>query len=560
MSAHSKHTLGRYELIREVARSNDIVYEAWDAVTQRRVAVKVLNIPSSASDAQKSDRKQRFEREARAAARLHHSNIVTLFDYGTEEDQDFLVFEFVEGPTLADKLLQDGPFPSDLAIEYSAQLLSALGYAHTQGVVHRDIKPSNIFVCEGNWLKISDLGIARIESETSVTTDGQIFGTPAYMAPEQVRGLDIDRRVDVWAAGVVLYQMVTGTQPFKGGSVLEIGSSVLNQEPDLELIADPKIRQVVAKALEKDRSKRFQTALEMLLGFKQPVAAPVPAPVSSVAPAPDPPPASPRRGGRTALIWVATCVAAAAFGAGLVSFGNRHNPVQASNTPKYIPPEVDVRKSLQDVLEEAWEHNSLHELAGSSEYRILPVGARADKLDTWCRQTIGKDYLALGQDDRERLVSELQDEFQAEEKLADLNPSQMPLSQNQNSARPLQQAASETIPRVAPITGQSAAAITSSQSVPSNRPAESPTPAETASPDNPAPALSGTQAGVAGAKVADAAPGPGSPGYTYPDQRSHDLDDLEVLRKLNFTPDGPPTIEKGGARLYKGANGTVRIR
>jgi serine/threonine-protein kinase len=263
MSAQSKRTLGRYELIREVARSNDIVYEAWDPVTQRRVAVKVLNLPSSASEAQKVDRKQRFEREARAAARLHHTNIVTLFDYGTEDGQDFLVFEFVEGPTLADKLLQDGPFSSDLCIEYSSQLLSALGYAHSQGVIHRDVKPSNIFVCEGNWLKISDLGIARIESETSVTTDGQIFGTPAYMAPEQVRGLDIDRRVDVWAAGVVLFQMSTGSQPFKGGSVLEIGSSVLNQEPDLDLVTDPKIRQVVAKALNKDPATGGEDGLDL---------------------------------------------------------------------------------------------------------------------------------------------------------------------------------------------------------------------------------------------------------------------------------------------------------
>ncbi len=560
MSAQSKNTLGRYELIREVARSNDIVYEAWDPVTQRRVAVKVLNLPSSASDTQKADRKQRFEREARAAARLHHNNIVTLFDYGTEGGQDFLVFEFVEGPTLADKLLQDGPFSPDLATEYSAQLLSALGYAHSQGVVHRDIKPSNIFVCEGNWLKISDLGIARIESETSVTTDGQIFGTPAYMAPEQVRGLDIDRRVDVWAAGVVLYQMATGSQPFKGGSVMEIGSSVLNQEPDLELIADLKIRQVVAKALEKDPAKRFQTALEMLLAFKQPVALPVSSPAADPVAAPGPPSKAPRRGMKTALIWAATCVAAAGLGAGWVSMTSRHNPVQASNTPRYSPPEVDVRKSLQDVYQEAWEHNSLHDLANTSEYRSLATGAQTDKLDTWCRQTIGKDYLALGQGDRERLVSELQDEFQAEQKLAALNSSQMPLNQNLSLSRPIQPGQVEVAPKNPSLNNPPVPSVTYTQSIPYYPPPESATPAPSPPPENATPPPTGSPAPSSGTKVADAAPGPGSPGYTYPDQRSHDLDDLEVLRKLRFTPDGPPTIEKGGARVYKGSNGTVRIR
>jgi len=318
MAIQPQHTLGRYELIREIARSNDIVYEGWDPDTQRRVAVKVLNIPLGSSDQQKDDRKQRFDREARAAARLHHPNVVTLFDYGTQEGRDFLVFEYIEGPTLADMLLQKGPLPSAVAIQYTTQILSALEYAHSQGVVHRDIKPSNIFVCPSDCLKIADLGIARIESEASVTTDGQIFGTPAYMAPEQVRGIDVDRRVDVWAAGVVLYQMVTASQPFKGGSVLEIGSSVLNDEPDLELIEDLAIRGVVAKALMKNRVQRFQTAREMLLGLASDVAAPVSASVSATV-APVAKNSSSQQGplgkARVALIWAASLLAAAALGA-----------------------------------------------------------------------------------------------------------------------------------------------------------------------------------------------------------------------------------------------------
>src|ERR1700722_2038596 len=123
--------LGRYELIREIARSNDIVYESWDPDTQRRVAVKALNLPNGASAVQRQERIIRFEREARAAARLHHPNVVTLFDFGTDDEQPFLVFEYVDGPTLADVLLQKGPLNKGNAVNYACQILAALSYAHS---------------------------------------------------------------------------------------------------------------------------------------------------------------------------------------------------------------------------------------------------------------------------------------------------------------------------------------------------------------------------------------------------------------------------------------------
>src|SRR2546423_9141462 len=220
MPIHAQSNLGRYELIREVARSNDVVFEGWDPKIQRRVAIKALNLPQGVSPIQERDRTLRFEREARAAARLHHPNIVTLFDFGTDGDQPFLVFEFINAPTLAQILEDQGALAPEKAISYARQLLAALAFAHSQGVIHRDIKPSNIFVASNGHLKITDLGIARIESEDSVTSDGQIFGTPAYMSPEQVKGQLIDRRTDIWSAGAVLYQMFTGGEAVTGGCVL----------------------------------------------------------------------------------------------------------------------------------------------------------------------------------------------------------------------------------------------------------------------------------------------------------------------------------------------------
>jgi serine/threonine protein kinase len=552
MPTNPQLKLGRYELIREVARSNDIVFEGWDPVTHRRVAVKVLNIPDGASDDQRADRKKRFDREARAAARLHHQNIVTLFDYGTEGEKDFLVFGFIEGSTLADLLIQNGPLDKDIAIEYSKQILAALAYAHAQGVVHRDIKPSNIFIC-GDCIKISDLGIARIESEASVTTNGQVFGTPAYMSPEQVRGLDVDRRVDVWAAGVVLYQMVTGTQPFKGGSVLEIGSSVLNAEPDLELVQDDTLRDVVAKALNKDPEQRFQTAREMVIGLETGVASPVASAVALAVAAPALPaaPKLPSARGRLAMTWAGTCLAAAVIGGGLVLYAAKPPPAPlvpakpvevASN---YIP------KSMEDVFEEAWEHNSLHELTSSDEYRALATGAQSDKIDTWCRETIGKDYLALGQDDRDRLVAELQDQFKNQTQLNALGQSE-PTNQLVTSKSPVPNGKSMAVSN--PVDNSSSKGYIGSQAMtfpvsPPSTPLYSPAPAPSAQPA-PAPPPS---------VVADNTP-ESNRGRVFPDQQSHDLEDLEVLRKLHFTPDRPPTIERGGVRVYSGPDGTVRIR
>jgi hypothetical protein len=398
-------TLGRYELIREIARSNDVVYEAWDPHTHRRVALKALSLPDGASEAQVAERIQRFEREARAAARLHHSNIVTLFDFGTDGEQPFLVFEFIEGNTLSDVIEQRSPLDASEARGLALQMLSAVGYAHSQGVIHRDIKPGNIFLC-GDKLKIGDLGIARIESETSVTYDGQVFGTPAYMAPEQVKGQSIDRRVDIWAVGVVIYQMVTGQQPFTGGSVIEVGSNILNKGPALDLVTDPGLRAVIEKALQKDPEERYSTAAEMAIAMQNP--APVlSAPVAVVVP-PTPLAVAPKRSKRR---YVPALALSLVLTLGIVLAGVRIARSINPEQPRTSATTVSQTKGEDDVMAEAWEHNSLHELAQSSSFRFLPEGGKLDRLDTWCRTTIGADYLAMSPSERSAFVSKLLDRF-----------------------------------------------------------------------------------------------------------------------------------------------------
>ena len=422
MPIRAQGSLGRYELIREVARSNDIVFEGWDPKTQRRVAIKALNIPSGVSPAQEKDRIQRFEREARAAARLHHGNIVVLFDYGTEDDQPFLVFEFVEAPTLAQILQEEGPLSVQRAVDYAQQLLSAMSYAHSQGVIHRDIKPSNIFILPGDRLKITDLGIARIESEESVTSDGQIFGTPAYMAPEQVKGLLIDRRVDIWAAGVVLYEMLTGIQPFSGGSVLEIGSSVLTNEPDLSRITDMRLREVIGKALTKDVEARFANADQMSAAIKAALDNPAPiAPPVNLYPQPlalnlqIQNPKSKIQKRLLAAVWACALVIGVAGAAAIHWWPSR-------NTSPQTEEGVPSRKNADLMYADAYERHSLHQMANSSEFRLLPENAQLDRLDTWFRSNMSRDYVLLTPSQREALLARLRQALASDYLVATNNP------------------------------------------------------------------------------------------------------------------------------------------
>ncbi|MCL6624745.1 MAG: serine/threonine protein kinase, partial [Fimbriimonadales bacterium] len=191
-------TLGKYQIIREIARSNDIVYEAYDPVMNRRVALKELYFPPGVTDKQRADRLARFMREAKAAGSLAHPNIVTIYEVGEDRGRYYIAMEYLEGQTLRQRLDVEGKLPQEEAARILIEVLKGLDYAHQHGVIHRDIKPENIQLLPDGRVKITDFGIARLTFEPSLTVDGQIFGTPSYMSPEQVYGREIDARSDIF--------------------------------------------------------------------------------------------------------------------------------------------------------------------------------------------------------------------------------------------------------------------------------------------------------------------------------------------------------------------------
>lgn len=263
MSTGSTNTLGKYEIIREIGRSNDIVYEAIDPTINRRVALKELAVPPTVQGAQRRERIERFWREGKAAGGLAHPNIVTVYEVGKEGERYFIAMEFLEGQTLRDVIQSGGPLSIKDAQSYALQLCSALGYAHEHGVIHRDVKPENVQVLPGKLIKLTDFGIARLMGEAPITQDGQVFGTPSYMSPEQVAGKTLDARSDIFSLGVVLYEMVAGSKPFSGDSIVTVTYNIMNMEPTPPPGAPPWIVGIIRKAMAKDPAARYSSAEEM---------------------------------------------------------------------------------------------------------------------------------------------------------------------------------------------------------------------------------------------------------------------------------------------------------
>ena len=256
--------LGPYEILAPLgAGGMGEVYRASDTRLNRLVAIKVSKVRFS----------DRFEREARAIAALNHPNICTLYDVGP----NYLVMEYIEGQPLKP------PVPVDRAIRHAIQIADALEAAHGKGIVHRDIKPSNILITARGEAKVLDFGIARMAesaqspgtqalTEQMLTEPGAAMGTTPYMSPEQLRGLAVDGRTDLWALGVVLYQVVTGARPFEGATVGMILESVLTKAPVPVRGRNPQVpaelERIISKCLEKDRSRRYQQASEVLADLR----------------------------------------------------------------------------------------------------------------------------------------------------------------------------------------------------------------------------------------------------------------------------------------------------
>lgn len=292
VAVSSNTVLGKYRIVREIARSNDIVYEAIDPSMARRVAVKELQLPPHLAGAQKRERIERFYREAKAAGTLSHRNIVTIYDVGQENDRHFLVMEYLEGQSLRDILQMQGALPLKETLEIALQLCDALGYAHSRGVVHRDVKPDNVHILPGGIVKLTDFGIARITAEPSITSQGQVFGTPSYMSPEQVASQTVDHRTDLFSLGITLYEMLAGRKPFTGDSVITITYNIMNTQPAMPVGVPGPLQQILQRALSKDPNLRYQNAAMLATDLRAEKFSLTGAPPAQAYPAPSAPFAS----------------------------------------------------------------------------------------------------------------------------------------------------------------------------------------------------------------------------------------------------------------------------
>lgn len=254
--------IGKYELRHQIGRgAMGVVYEAFDTVIERPVALKMLRTDVYAPE-QLADVRARFKREAHSAGRLSHPNIVTIFDYGEHQGAPYIAMDLMTGEELARSLESGARMGLAQVVRVMEQLLGALAYAHEKGVVHRDIKPSNVFVLRDGTIKVVDFGLARIEA-SNLTETGALLGTPAYMSPEQFLGLPVDARSDIFSAGVMLYQMLTGDRPFTG-SPSTIMQKVLRQDPVEPSVLNPTLSaswdMLVKRALAKKPDDRLQSA------------------------------------------------------------------------------------------------------------------------------------------------------------------------------------------------------------------------------------------------------------------------------------------------------------
>ncbi|MEO7937570.1 MAG: serine/threonine-protein kinase [Burkholderiaceae bacterium] len=261
----SLEKLGRYDLMRVLGRgAMGLVYEGRDPSLDRRVAIKTIRVENLSQQAA-ADYEARFRVEARSAARLQHPNIVSVYDAGRDDDIAFLVMEFIQGDDLKHHLDQGVRHSLAQTVAIMDDLLSALDYAHRQGIIHRDIKPANLLIEADGRVKLTDFGVARMQDSGDATrTQGTMVGTLKYMSPEQVQGRPVDARADLFAAGIVLYQLLTGKRPFDGDSDFAVIQQVVGQSPAVPSALNPDlppaIDAVVATALAKSRDQRFASA------------------------------------------------------------------------------------------------------------------------------------------------------------------------------------------------------------------------------------------------------------------------------------------------------------
>jgi serine/threonine protein kinase len=252
---------GRFRIIEERGRGGmAVVYKAYDSVLQRTVALKVL-LSHLASDEEFT---HRFRREAITAANLRHPNIVVIYDVGSYDENQFIVMEYLTGPTLQHRIEQEGALITARIMTILVQLASALDYAHQQDLVHRDVKPANIIIGASDQVTLTDFGLVKAAKAAKRTEEGTTLGTLRYMSPEQAVGKDLDRRSDVYSLAVVVYEMLTGVVPFTADTPYQALQQLIHQPPpplsQFKPEVSPRVEQVVLKALAKEPGGRFATA------------------------------------------------------------------------------------------------------------------------------------------------------------------------------------------------------------------------------------------------------------------------------------------------------------
>jgi serine/threonine protein kinase len=245
---------GRYRLDAQIgAGGMSTVYRAFDVVLERRVAIKLLHREMSAD----SDQLERFRREARAVAQLSHPHIVGVIDAGEDENRPYIVFEYVEGQTLKERIRDLGRLPVDESIAYAIEIARALGSAHAHGIVHRDVKPQNVLIDEEGSAKVTDFGIARSLKDDGLTADGRVLGTTDYVSPEQALGHDVNGQSDIYSLGIVLYEMLTGEVPFHGENQISVAMKHVREDPPDIQVRRPEVSATLAAVLDRMTDKEL---------------------------------------------------------------------------------------------------------------------------------------------------------------------------------------------------------------------------------------------------------------------------------------------------------------
>jgi len=269
-----KPMLGRYQVEKELGRgAMGTVYLGRDPKINRLVAIKTLALSEDFAASSAASLRERFFREAETAGRLHHPNIVTIYDVGEEHDLAYIAMEYLEGKDLETYIRSDQPLAFDWIVDVAIKVADALAYAHRNDVVHRDIKPANIIYHEATGgVKVTDFGIARITAATHTQT-GTILGTPSYMSPEQIAGKRVDGRSDLFSFGSMLFELITGDTPFDGDSLATLMHQIINAPtPDIRKLrpdTPARLTAVIKRLLQKDIKKRYQNGEELKQDLEQ---------------------------------------------------------------------------------------------------------------------------------------------------------------------------------------------------------------------------------------------------------------------------------------------------